>query len=430
VDVKAVSPDGPQVLARPDHSVSRKNIDLDAIKVLYRLHHAGFKSFLVGGAVRDLLLGRKPKDFDISTNARPQQIRRLFRNSRIIGRRFRLVHIYFRSGIVEVTTFRRVPDPQNQASGPGEILITDDNVFGSPREDAYRRDFTVNALIYDIADFSVVDYVGGIQDLDRAVIRVIGEPEVRFCEDPVRMLRACELAGRLGFSIDSATEAGIRHNSREIEKASPVRLSEELGQILASGSSEPVLRRAKELGLLEVILPEAYTLLTIGENESKGFDRIPLVLDRMTIEGNKLSETVRLGSLLLPSILLRRRDIEALNQRPIGRSALRSLNHDVVESFATRFTLSRAKVESLQQGLWCFHRLGERWRSASSQLQFTRQPGFDDALELLEILVAATGEGEEKLDLWRRIQERRPEPNTGTQGRRRHRPRRRRRRHR
>ena len=394
----------PQVLARPDHRISRENIDLEAVKVLYRLHHGGYKSYLVGGAVRDLMLGRKPKDFDISTNARPQQIRRLFRNSRIIGRRFRLVHVYFRNGIVEVSTFRRNPTARDQAGGKGELLITDDNVFGSPKEDAYRRDFTVNALIYDIADYSVVDYVGGIEDLQKAVIRVIGQPDVRFCEDPVRMLRACELAGRLGFSIDPETEAGIRRHRREIEKAAPARLSEEIGQILHSGSAEPILRCAMDVGLLEVFLPEAYTILTVGGGEAEGLQRIPAVLDEMTAEGRKLSDSFLIGALLLPSILLRRRDLEALNQRPMWRAALRSLTQETVEAFAARFSLSRAKMEAVQGALWCFHRRGERWGSAASQLQFSRQPGFDDALTLLEVLVIATGEGQEMLDTWQRIQ--------------------------
>ncbi len=400
-------PASPRVLARSDHPVSRKNIDSDALKVLYRLNGAGFKSYLVGGAVRDLMLGRRPKDFDISTDARPQQIRRLFRNSRIIGRRFRLVHVYFRSGIVEVSTFRRSPSVQDQGGRPGELLITDDNVFGSPREDAYRRDFTINALIYNIADYAVVDYIEGIDDLESRLIRVIGEPDVRFCEDPVRMLRACELSGRLDFDFDADTERSIRLNRREIEKAAPARLSEEIGEILRSGSAEAILRRAMDVGLLEVFLPEAYKILTVEATEAEGFERIPAVLDTMVAEGRELSDGLALGSLLLPTILLRRRDIEALNQKPIWRSALRTLTQETIESFSTRFTLSRAKTEAVERVLWCFHRLGERWGSAASRLQFSRQPGFDDSLALLEVLTRATGEGESMLASWREIQAKR-----------------------
>ena len=418
------------MLARSDHPISRKKIDLDAMKVLHRLHNAGYKSFLVGGAVRDLMLGRRPKDFDVSTNARPQQIRRLFRNSRIIGRRFRLVHVYFRGGIVEVSTFRRSPEAGDQEGGQGDLLITDDNVFGNPREDAYRRDFTVNALIYDVADLSVVDYVNGIEDLERGTIRVIGEPDIRFCEDPVRMLRACEMAGRLDFTIDKETEAAICRNRREIERASPARLGEEMGQILRTGSAEAILRRSMDVGLLEVFLPEAYRILAVGDGEAEGFQRIPAVLDRMIADGKELSDPMLLGTLLLPSILLRRRDIEALNQKPIWRSALRTLTQETVSSFAGRFSLSRAKAEGLERVLWSFHRLGERWGSAASRLQFARQPGFDDALNLLEVLVEATGEGKPMLESWQQIQHKRQESGGGTRvdyRRRRHRRRRRRR---
>ena len=220
--------DEPRVLDRADHAVSRRNIDINAIKVLYRIHHAGYKSYLVGGAVRDLMVRRRPKDFDVSSNARPQQIRRLFRNSRIIGRRFRLVHVYFKEGIIEVSTFRGRPDPEEQAAAPDEILITDDNVFGTPAEDAVRRDFTVNALFYDVSNFTVIDYVGGIEDLRNRLIRTIGDPDVRFQEDPVRMLRACELAGRLG--VAPSTLSRVLRGASGVTPEMALRLSKALGR--------------------------------------------------------------------------------------------------------------------------------------------------------------------------------------------------------
>ncbi len=165
----------PVVVARPDHSISRKLISEGAVKVLYRLKNAGYKGYMCGGAVRDLMLGKLPKDFDVCTDAEPRELRRLFRNARIIGRRFRLAHVIFRDGIVEVSTFRRTPDPEEQKGGPEDLLITSDNAFGTPREDAFRRDFTINALFYNVADFSVIDYVGGTEDLEAGLIRVIGE---------------------------------------------------------------------------------------------------------------------------------------------------------------------------------------------------------------------------------------------------------------
>ena len=181
----------PRILSRAEHNVSRKNIDPDALKVLYRLKNHGFTAYLVGGGVRDLLLGRRPKDFDIGTSAHPQQVKKLFRNCFVIGRRFRLCHVRFGRKVVEVSTFRR----QAQAE-EGDTLIRRDNTFGSPEQDAFRRDFTVNALFYDIATFSVIDWVGGLPDLEARVIRTIGDPALRFREDPVRMLRAVALAAR------------------------------------------------------------------------------------------------------------------------------------------------------------------------------------------------------------------------------------------
>lgn len=425
--VMASNAERPLVLSRAEHPVSRSNIEIKAIKVLYRLHHGGYKSYLVGGAVRDLMLGRQPKDFDVSTNARPQQIRRLFRNSRIIGRRFRLAHVYFRDGIVEVSTFRRDPDPELQGNGQSDLLITDDNVFGSPEEDAYRRDFTINALFYDVSDFSVIDWVGGVEDLRRQRVRAIGDAEVRFQEDPVRMLRACEMAGRLDFEIDDSAQAAIRAHRREVERAAPARLTEEICGLLRSGSANSILQWMMDLGLLEVFLPEAYLVLSAGEHGAGEFESIPTVVDDMTASGRELSDAVIFGSLLLPSVLLRRRDVEAINQRPVHRTALRELTSEVLAPFITRFALSRQRTDQLHQAVWAFHRLGERWKDVGARLRFSTYPGFDDALDLLEVMVTATGEGQSKLDLWRKIQAKRPARPARTSVRR---PRRRRRRRR
>lgn len=426
--VSASNRDLPLVLSRAEHPVSRSNIDSNAIKVLYRLHRGGYKSYMVGGAVRDLMLGGLPKDFDVSTSARPQQIRRLFRNSRIIGRRFRLAHVYFHDGIVEVSTFRRDPDPELQGNGQSDLLITDDNVFGSPEEDAYRRDFTINALFYDISDFSVIDWVDGVEDLRRKQIRAIGDAEVRFQEDPVRMLRACELAGRLDFEIEESAQVAIRAHSREVEKAAPARLTEEVCDLLRSGSSNSILQWMMRLGLLEVFLPEAYLVLSAGEHGAGEFESIPAVIDAKVERGEELSDAVVFGAILLPSVLLRRRDVEAVNQRPVHRSALRELTNEALEPFVTRFGLSRQRTEQLYQAVWAFHRFADRWRSTGDRIRFSSYPGFDDALSLLEIMVGATGEGGANLDLWRKIQEKRPEKSSRPQARkpRRRRPRRRR----
>src|SRR5689334_14788369 len=221
----------PRIVPRSEHTLSRKDIDPDALKVLYRLHQFEHTAYLVGGGVRDLLLARRPKDFDIGTSAHPYQIKRLFRNCWIIGRRFRLAHVRFGPKVVEVATFRRqlqpgeevvqdgvpAPDP---ATPEGAHLIHHDNTFGTPEEDAFRRDFTINALFYDIATFSVIDYVNGLDDLRAGIVRSIGDPEVRFKEDPVRMIRAIALAARLQFEIDPVLLESIRAHRHEIAKAS------------------------------------------------------------------------------------------------------------------------------------------------------------------------------------------------------------------
>src|SRR6202048_2544952 len=217
----------PRVIPRAEHPISRRDVDPDALRVLYRLRQYDHVAYLVGGSVRDLLLGRRPKDFDIGTSAHPYQVKKLFRNCWIIGRRFRLAHVKFGTKVIEVATFRRqvapgeevvqdgvpAPDP---TTPEGEHLIHRDNTFGTPEEDAFRRDFTINALFYDIATFSVIDYVNGLEDLRAGIIRSIGDPLVRFKEDPVRMLRAVALAARLDFTIDQPVLDAIHLHRHEI----------------------------------------------------------------------------------------------------------------------------------------------------------------------------------------------------------------------
>src|SRR3977135_2784556 len=226
----------PVIVPRAEHAVSRRQIDPDALKVLYRLHQNNYVAYLVGGSVRDLLLGRRPKDFDIGTSAHPYQIKRLFRNCSIIGRRFRLAHVRFGNKTIEVATFRRqltaaelaAPEELPEQVGipltdaaDADRLLHRDNTFGTPEEDAFRRDFTINALFYDIADFSVIDYTGGLRDLDARVIRCIGDPTERFQEDPVRMIRAVSMASRLDFTVDPPIDAAIAAHRDELAHSAP-----------------------------------------------------------------------------------------------------------------------------------------------------------------------------------------------------------------
>jgi poly(A) polymerase len=407
--VRAKAVGEPRILERSEHAISRREIDKNAVKVLYRLHNAGYLAYLVGGSVRDLLMGRKPKDFDVGTNAKPNEIRRLFSNSRIIGRRFRLVHVFYHDGgVVEVSTFRRDPDPDEQRGEPGELLITSDNAYGTPRQDAFRRDFTINALFYSIADFSVIDHVGGIEDLERKLVRAIGDPGVRFQEDPVRMLRACEFAGRLGIGIETRTQEAIHLHRKELEKASPARVTEEIVQLLKCGRAGGAMQWMLELGLLEVLLPEAYAMLTAGARGLGDFGQILPVIDRMVAEERPLSDTALLAAVLLPKIMLRRMDIEAMDNRPMTRPAIELMIQEEVAPFFQRLTLSNLRAQQVVHALTGFQRLCEPQWSAHERVRFARKPYFDDAQLLFEILVQATGEGQEALEAWRAAARRRP----------------------
>jgi len=244
----------PHIIPRPEHTVSRKDIELEALKVLYRLLHAGYTAYLVGGGVRDLLLGKRPKDFDVVTDARPGELRKLFRNSRIIGKRFRLVQVFFRGGhIVEVSTFRRrseFDEVQDADSPPAK-----DNTFGTPAEDAQRRDLTINALFYNISDFSLVDFAGGMEDLKAKRIRVVGDPAVRFVRDPVRMLRVLRHAARIGFTIDPAAWQEILVKRHLIRTCPPARVRDELLKDFRSAAAAPFFKLMLESGLFYAIFP-------------------------------------------------------------------------------------------------------------------------------------------------------------------------------
>jgi len=397
----------PLVLPRPEHPISRKNVSENTLKVLYRLNGQGYKGYLVGGGVRDLMLERPPKDFDVGTDARPNDVRRLFRNSRIIGRRFRLVHVFFHGEVVEVSTFRRDPDPEEQDAGDEELLITSDNTYGTPREDAFRRDFTVNALFYDISDFSVIDFVGGVDDLDRGLIRAIGDPDVRFQEDPVRMLRACEFAARLGFEIEERTQEGIHAQRKELAKASPVRMTEEVVDLLRCGASADAIDWMMDLDLLEELLPEAYDMVAVEERGLGRFDRLPEALDAVVAEGGEPSDAAALASLLLPRVLLRRYDVEAVDGRPMRRRKIDELVAETLGPFVTRLAISRDRSARMGGALTGFYRLAEPGLEPRARLALARKPWFDDALLLFELLVRATGEGREELARWQAAQAKR-----------------------
>lgn len=249
------------IIPRPDHNVSRADVSENALKVLYRLHQSGYQAYLVGGCVRDLLLDLHPKDFDVVTDAHPEEIKRIFDNCRLIGRRFRLAHILFGRDVVEVATFR---GPLLESDFPHELRhhaesgrIMRDNVYGTLEEDVWRRDFTMNALYYNIADFTVVDHVGALGDIRCGVIRLIGDPETRYREDPVRMLRAVRFAAKLGFEIETDTEAQIHKLGSLLQDIPPARLFDEVLKMFHGGCAVKTFRLLQEFGLFRYLFPAA-----------------------------------------------------------------------------------------------------------------------------------------------------------------------------
>lgn len=278
--------DTPVILGPDQHGLKREMISPEALRVLTRLDEAGYKAYLCGGGVRDLLLGRKPKDFDIATDARPEEVKKIFRNCRIIGRRFKLAHVFFRDIIIETATFRAlldtpppeaeavplpsrrrtdVPDPTFATRGG---VIVRDNVYGTPEEDARRRDFTINGLFYDIADGSILDYVGGLQDLERRELRVIGDPATRFHEDPVRMVRALRIASQLDFEIERHAREAIMQLCGELKNSSRERLYEEMLKILNCGCALKVFERSWRKGLFQVIYPAFANFLQLPDGHA------------------------------------------------------------------------------------------------------------------------------------------------------------------
>ena len=293
----------PVVYKRPEHCISRKNIDADALKVLYRLSQLGYTAYLVGGGVRDLLMGREPKDFDVGTSAKPNEVKKVFRNCFLVGRRFRLAHVRFGEKVIETATFRRNSQTvgeiiEHASEGPFE-----DNTFGTPETDAYRRDFTVNGLFYDIKDFSVIDWVGGMRDIEKKIIRAIGDPEIRFQEDPVRMMRAIKFSSRLGFKIEKKTAAAMQKHHKCILTASIPRVCEEVFRLFPYGHSAEAFKQMYEYGMLGDLVPALGGFLD-ANGGAKTLVKYLKVLDEyetmMTKKGFEVSNGLRAALLMTP----------------------------------------------------------------------------------------------------------------------------------
>jgi poly(A) polymerase len=303
----------PRIIPREKHGISRKQISPNALRTLYRLHDNGFIAYLAGGCVRDLLLERTPKDFDIATDAAPGQIKRLFRNCRLVGRRFRLAHLHFQDEVLEVSTFRAAAPPDDEEKGetdqhhPRHLkdedgMVLRDNVFGTPEEDALRRDFTINALAYNIADFSVIDYSTGLSDLEQRLIRPIGDPFVRFTEDPVRMIRAVRFAASRDLVIEPVAWKVLCELSSTITRAAPARLYEEMLKLFVLGSARPVFTLLEASGLLDALFPGLRTRLDGNGDLQKMLETNLECIDRLSRRGLPPSPALFLAALFGPGL--------------------------------------------------------------------------------------------------------------------------------
>lgn len=399
----------PIVLPRSEHAISRRDIDPDALKVLYRLREHGYVAYLVGGSVRDLMLGRRPKDFDIGTSAHPYEIKKLFRNCWIIGRRFRLAHVKFGLKTIEVATFRRqvtdepaapdeaAPEPQpaaqSNAIADNVALIHRDNSFGTPEEDAFRRDFTVNGLFYDIATFAVIDYVGGLEDLQKRAIRSIGDPNVRFVEDPVRMLRAVVMASRLDFQLDPDVIAAIERHRELIRQASPARMIEEYYKILRSGAAAKTFHALDETGLLELITPE---LSGAGERFYESLIALDAWRRQHPDIPASLTNPILLGALVGPLGLIPPDTRPARPPKPErpGKRVREPLSERVAIGM---LPLARRDVDRFRHITMLIPRLNEQALSVRQQRSLVHRPAFDETLTWLEIF----GTDPDLIEVWK-----------------------------
>lgn len=393
----SASADEPRVYSRSEHCISRSQISNSALKVLYRLDKLGYQSYLVGGCVRDLLLGREPKDFDVATNASPEQVRSAFRNCRLIGRRFRLAHVRFGSEIIEVATFRATvaEGDDDRVTENGRLLR--DNVYGSIEEDAWRRDFTVNALYYNINGFSVVDFVGGMADHEAGQLRVIGDPQQRYTEDPVRMLRAVRFATKLGFSIAPNSEAPLFRLGELLDSIPAARLYEEVLKLFLSGYALQSFELLRHYHLFECLFPEVEECLA---EESEGFPHVfvarALQNTDMRLEADKpVTPYFLLAALLWEPV--KRASEHKINEGETELAANQAAVHEVIARQVRRTAFPR-RVSVLMREVWSLQPRFEK-RTGVRPERLLSHPRFRAAYDFL-LLRTETGEVAPELAAW------------------------------
>jgi poly(A) polymerase len=406
----------PVIVPRAEHPISRANISPNALRVLYRLKEAGYQAFLVGGAVRDLLLGLQPKDFDVGTDAHPEQVRKLFRNCRLIGRRFHLAHVRFGPEIIEVATFRAAHteiDEDNSVDESGHRLLDEhgrilrDNLYGTIEEDVWRRDFTANALYYNIEDYSIWDYVGGVEDARARVLRLIGDPETRYREDPVRMLRAARFAAKLGFKLHVDTEEPLLRLAYLLDDVPPARLFDEMMKLLLAGSAGASCNLLARLGLLSHLMPDV-TRAVNEAPQSAGARLVQFGLagtdDRVRAD-KPVTPTFLFAVLLWPAIL---RELGTPDgPLPQDPAALAAACDAVIGRQLRRIALPRRFSLPMRDIMLTQPRF-ER-RAGRRALRFLENPRFRAAYDFL-LLRAESGEIDPELPAWwTRLQQMSPE---------------------
>jgi poly(A) polymerase len=382
------------IIPRDQHPISRKMIDEEALKVLYRLHRNGFLAYLVGGSVRDLLLGKVPKDFDVATNAHPHEINALFKNSRIIGRRFRLVHVFFRGGkIVELSTFRSRSEFEETETEDGELVRKES--FGTPEEDALRRDITINGLFYNIANFSIIDYVGGMADLNGRVIRTIGDPDERFQQDPVRMIRVIRHAARTGFLIEDKTYEAILRHRDEIQECSPSRLRDEFLRELKESAAKPSLRFMLQTGLLFSLFPDLERALgnrSLSKEKTQEFFLCLFdLVDQVIKTGRILSESILLALFLTPFLRAVTPPHPFLGKREQSLYLAQTI-HWAIHQVLTPFSFPRGAKEMAYQILTAQSNLKRSIQTGVLPKRLRMKKYFKEAVLLFGIEAQAKGE--------------------------------------
>jgi len=386
-----------RALIVPADDIDEEVLDRDARRVVLRLQRSGFEAYFVGGCVRDLMIGRTPKDFDVATSATPQDVRRLFRNGRIIGRRFRLVHVYYGNHIIETATFRRDP-VQGETEEGDDLLITEDNVFGTAAEDARRRDFTVNGLFLDPATHEIHDYVDGLQDLEARVLRTIGEPEVRMAEDPVRIMRAIKFATRLDLRIEDATWKAMCTHAPDLSRSAPPRVFEEILRLLRSGSSLGAFRMLRACGGLKVLLPQIAEHLgdrKAGDEKSLAraeyFWRLLEALDSEVHSGFEPSTSVAISVLFLH--VIERQANAATRSLPGEPGKIEDVCWEVIEPVAAPTRLSRRDFGGARRIIQLQSHFTEPQGKRFSPLLFALTEEFPEALDLFRLRALARGQG-------------------------------------